>query len=183
MRILQAAPSSVLWLSGGSPEVVTNLRRASLEHDIAPERLVFAPRIAASAQHLARYRLADLFLDTLPFNAHATASDALWAGLPVLTCRGGSFAGRVAASLLTAMGLPELITTSLEEYQAQALRLATTPALLSELRLRLLAHRSTHALFDTARYTTHLEIAFSTMLDRHRRGESPLGFTVSSPPD
>jgi predicted O-linked N-acetylglucosamine transferase (SPINDLY family) len=178
MRLLRSVPGSVLWLSAGLPEAVRNLGSAALQHDVAPERLVFAPRLGDTEQHLARYGLADLFLDTLPFNAHATASDALWAGVPVLTCRGASFAGRVAASLLTAMGLPELITASLEEYQAEALKLATTPTLLSDLRARVLNNRSTHALFATARYTAHLEMAFSTMLDRCRRGELPSGFTV-----
>jgi protein O-GlcNAc transferase len=183
MRLLTAVPDSVLWLSEGSPEGMRNLRTASLEHEVTPERLIFAPRIAATEEHLARYRLADLFLDTLPFNAHATASEALWVGLPVLTCRGGSFVGRVAASLLTAIGLPELIAADLEEYQTQALRLATTPALLEALRGRLHSNRTTHALFDTPRYTRHLEEAFSIMLDQRRRGESASGVRVSAQPD
>lgn len=172
MQILRAVPGSVLWLSGGSPEAVTNLRRASLELEVAPERLVFAERVAAPEEHLARYRLADLFLDTSPFNAHATANEALWAGLPVLTCRGGSFVGRVAASLLSAVGLPELITDTPDAYRAQALNLATTPALLAQLRARLVSNRATHALFDTARYTQHLERAFRLMLTQRLRGEA-----------
>jgi protein O-GlcNAc transferase len=178
MRLLRETPDSVLWLSAGSPDVTANLRRAARVEGVDPERLVFAPRVEEAERHLARYRLADLFLDTLPFNAHATASDALWAGVPVLTCRGGSFAGRVASSLLTAIGMPELIATSVGEYYARALELATTPRLLSELRARLWVNRLARPLFATDRYTKHLESAFSAMLDRRWRGEGPLGFSV-----
>jgi len=120
MRLLQSIDGSVLWLSKRSDTVTHNLRREALARGVSPERLIFAPRMPALNDHLARYGLADLFLDTLPFNAHTTASDALWAGLPVLTCRGNAFAGRVAASLLTTVGLPELITATLQEYAARA---------------------------------------------------------------
>jgi predicted O-linked N-acetylglucosamine transferase (SPINDLY family) len=119
--------------------------------------LVFAPRAPNPADHLARLRLADLFLDTLPYNAHATTIDALWAGLPVLTCLGASFQGRVAASLLTAAGLPELITSSLDDYADAARGLARNPARLASLRARLEAQRLSAPLFDTVRFTRDLE--------------------------
>ena len=126
----------MLWLLEGNAAAPRNLRREAAARGVAPERLVFAPRIEA-ADHLARHRLADLFLDTLPYNAHTTASDALWAGLPVLTCLGTTFAGRVAASLLQAIGLPELITHSLDEYEALALQLARDETRLFELKRKL----------------------------------------------
>jgi predicted O-linked N-acetylglucosamine transferase (SPINDLY family) len=158
---------------------MSNLRRAAGMRGVDSARLVFAPRLSNSEEHLARYRLADLFLDTLPFNAHATASDALWAGLPLLTCRGGTFAGRVAASLLTAIGVPELIVDDLRKYQEIALKLATTPALLAELRVRLARNRYESPLFDTARYCAHLEAAFTTIRQRTQRRESHASFRVA----
>ena len=130
------------------------------------------------AEHLARHRLADLFLDTLPYNAHTTASDALWVGLPVLTCKGEAFAGRVAASLLYAVGIPELITSSLEDYQTLALRLARDPALLAEIKAKLKRHRDTCALFNTVRFTRHIEAAYTTMWETWQRGEAPRSFSV-----
>jgi protein O-GlcNAc transferase len=164
MEILQSVPGSVLWLSSGSAQTQRNLCRAAQKSGVAEERLIFAPRIESSAVHLARYRLADLFLDTLPFNAHATASDALWAGLPLLTCRGNTFPGRVAASLLSAVGLPELITENLNAYRAAAIRLGREPAALGELRSRLDRNRRSTPLFDTAAYTRDLEAAYRVML-------------------
>ena len=133
------------------------------------------------AEHLARHRLADLFLDTLPYNAHTTASDALWAGLPVLTCQGASFAARVASSLLQAVGLPELVTTSLADYEALALRLAGDARLLGELRARLGANRLTHPLFDTPRFCRHIEAAYVRMWETWQRGEAPASFAVEAP--
>ena len=126
--------------------------------------------------HLARHRLADLFLDTLPYNAHTTASDALWAGLPVVTCLGNAFAGRVAASLLNAIGLPELVTHSIEDYEALALRLAKDPALLEGDRDRLATNRLTHPLFDTDRFRRHIEAAYLQMWEIWQRGEQPQAF-------
>ena len=123
MRLLTTCPGSVLWLLGDSPYAILNLRREAAARGVAPERLVFAPRVP-NDNHLARHRFADLFQDALPVNAHATASDALWAGLPVLTCMGNTFAGRVGASLLRAVGMPELVASSLAEYEAIALSLA-----------------------------------------------------------
>jgi protein O-GlcNAc transferase len=182
MRLLRSVPESVLWLSAGLPAARDNLRRAAAQRGVAPERLIFAPRLPSAEDHLARYRLADLFLDTSPFNAHATASDALWAGVPVITCLGGTFAGRVAASLLTAIGASELITQTLDEYEALAVRLATTPTLLDELRCRLSRNRGTHPLFDTGRYCRHLEAAYSTMWLKMQRHEQPVGFAVAALP-
>ena len=154
MRLLIAVPGSVLWLLDANELVKDNLRREASARGADPNRLVFAPR-QPSPEHLARHRLADLFLDTLPYNAHTTASDALWAGLPVLTCAGDTFAGRVAGSLLQAVGLPELVTFSPAAYEALALRLAREPALLQDLRHKLLGNRLTAPLFDIARYTRH----------------------------
>jgi len=130
-------------------------------------------------QHLARHRLADLFLDTLPVNAHTTASDALWAGLPLITWCGEAFAGRVAASLLTAVGLPELVTHSLDDYEALALKLATDAPLLKSIRQKLEHNRPTCALFDANRFRAHLEAAYATMWDLYQRGESPRSFSVA----
>ena len=178
MRLLARVEGSVLWLFEDNPAAARNLRREAARHGIAPERLVFAPRLPPDA-HLARHRLADLFVDTLPYNAHTTASDALWAGLPVLTCMGTAFPGRVAGSLLRAAGLPELVTVSLAEYEALALRLATTPSLLADYRARLAAQRASCPLFDTDRFRRHIEAAYVEMVARQRRGEAPAAFTVA----
>jgi predicted O-linked N-acetylglucosamine transferase (SPINDLY family) len=177
MRLLRAVEGSVLWLLESNEAAARNLRREAAERGIAPERLMFAPKLP-QAEHLARHRLADLFLDTLPVNAHTTASDALWAGLPVLTCLGATFAGRVAASLLHAVGLPELVTTTLEDYEALALRLAREGDALAALKAKLACQRDTHPLFDTDRFRRHLEAAYLTIWQRHRRGEPPADFTV-----
>jgi predicted O-linked N-acetylglucosamine transferase (SPINDLY family) len=124
-----------------------------------------------------------LFLDTLPVNAHATASDALWSGLPLLTCMGNTFAGRVGASLLQAIGLPELVASSLAEYEAMALALARDAEALARVRTKLVANRNTEPLFDTARITRNLEAAYTTMWERTRRGEPPESFIVASTPN
>jgi predicted O-linked N-acetylglucosamine transferase (SPINDLY family) len=177
MRLLRATEGSVLWLISGNPKVAANLRAEADKRGVAPERLIFAPK-AGVADHLARHRLADLCLDTLPYNAHTTASDALWAGLPVLTCLGETFAGRVAASLLKAIGLDELITHTLAEYEALALRLARDPAYLAALKDRLIRHRDTFPLFDTQSATRHIETAYQIMADIARRREKPRSFNV-----
>ena len=177
MRLLQEVPASVLWLLEDNGAVVTNLRREAATRGIAPERLRFAPRLPP-AEHLARHRLADLFLDTLPYNAHTTASDALWAGLPVLTCAGKSFPGRVAASLVQASGIPELVARDPEEYFARALELARKPERLRELRERLAANRAQCALFDTERFCRHLEDAYTMMWQRDQQGLPPASFVV-----
>ncbi len=177
MRLLHQVSGSVLWLLEDNPVATRNLRAEARRRGIAPERLVFAPRVAAGA-HLARHRCADLCLDTLPYNAHTTASDALWAGLPVLTCAGTTFAGRVAASLLSAAGLPELITRDLDHYAALALELARNPARLRDIRARLAHNRDTCPLFATDRFRRHLESAYTILWERGRRQEPPAAFSV-----
>ncbi|TPQ26578.1 hypothetical protein C2U70_31515 [Bradyrhizobium guangdongense] len=177
MRLLTKTAGSVLWLLDGDPIARENLKREAVVRGIAAERLVFAPHVSAG-EHLARHRLADLYLDTLPYNAHTAASDALWAGLPVVTCLGTAFAGRVAASLLNAVGLPELVTRSLDEYESLALRLAHDSELRAALKSRLASHRTTWPLFDTARMTRHVEKAFDEMWRRHCAGEAPASFAV-----
>jgi protein O-GlcNAc transferase len=177
MRLLDCVAGSVLWLYRDRIAVETNLRREAEARGVDPARLIFARRVPLE-DHLARHRLADLFLDTLPYNAHTTASDALWAGLPVLTCCGRSFAGRVAASLLGAVGMPELVTHDLDEYERLALRVACEPAVLEELRERLRRNRLSHALFDTRRYRQHIEAAYIHMWERWQRGENPASFAV-----
>ncbi|HEU4647037.1 MAG TPA: tetratricopeptide repeat protein [Burkholderiales bacterium] len=166
MRLLRQVPASVLWVLEDNTVARRNLQREAEARGVEPQRLVFAPRVP-HAEHLARHRLADLFLDTLPYNAHTSASDALWAGLPLLTCTGNTFAGRVAASLLHAIGLPELVTHSLAEYEALALQLAANPGRLSALRARLAANQMTAPLFDTDRFRRHLEAAYLRMLESH----------------
>jgi predicted O-linked N-acetylglucosamine transferase (SPINDLY family) len=133
---------------------------------------VFAERMPLP-EHLARHRCADLFLDTLPYNAHTTASDALWAGLPVLTCRGETFAGRVAASLLHNLHLPELITATLEDYVRLAIELATHPEKRAAINQKLADNRLTTPLFDTKLFTRHIEQAYAAMVERHRAGLAP----------
>jgi protein O-GlcNAc transferase len=177
MRLLAQVEGSVLWLFEDNAVAAGNLRRQAERRGIAAERLVFAPRLPP-ADHLARHACADLFLDTLPYNAHTTASDALWAGLPVVTCLGEAFAGRVAASLLQAIGLPELVTHDRAAYEALALALATDPARRQLLRERIARQRSTSALFDTDRFRRHIEHAYTTIWQRHHRGEPPAGFDV-----
>ena len=177
MQLLQQVEGSVLWLLENNTDATSNLKSEARNRGIDPARLVFAPHLKL-ADHLARHRLADLFLDTLPYGAHTTASDSLWAGLPVLTCLGGTFPGRVAASLLQAVGMPELIAPSLEGYEVFALRCARDSEFLSGLKAKLARNRKTEALFDTARFTRNLEAAFITMCERQRRGEMPADFRV-----
>ena len=177
MRVLQQVEGSVLWLLKSNPAVESNLRAEAVSRGLASGRLIFAPRIEFSA-YLTRYRLADLFLDTFPYNGGTTASDALWAGLPLVTCCGETFAARMAGSLLNAAGLPELIAHSLEEYQQLALKLAHDPALLASLKARLACHGDSCPLFDTARFTRHLEAAYSNMWELWQRGEPARSFSV-----
>jgi predicted O-linked N-acetylglucosamine transferase (SPINDLY family) len=161
MRLLTQVEDSVLWLLDGPH--ADNLRAEAVARGVAAERLIFAPKLPPD-QHLARHQLADLFLDTLPYNAHTTCSDALWAGLPVLTCYGKSFPGRVAASLLQAIDLPELVAISPEKYQALALELAKNPALLKATRDKLVRNRATTPLFDGERFRKNIEAAYEKML-------------------
>ena len=178
MRLLNKVAGSVLWLLENNAAASRNLRREAEARGVASERLVFA-RMIQHEEHLARHQLADLFLDTLPYNAHTTGSDALWAGLPLLTCQGTTFPGRVAASLLKAVGVPELITSSREEYEALALALATRPDRLAGIRGKLARNRATHPLFDTDRFRRHIEAAYTTMWERQQKGEPPESFAVA----
>jgi protein O-GlcNAc transferase len=177
MRLLGTVAGSVLWLLQDNSDAKENLCKEAAVRGIDPARLVFAGRLEHE-EYLARYRLADLFVDTLPYNAHTTAGDALWAGLPLLTCGGASFVGRVATSLLYAAGLPELATRDLGEYEALALRLATDAPLLRGLRHRLAQNRATCPLFDTDRFRRQIESAYTTMWELQQRGESPRSFSV-----
>jgi protein O-GlcNAc transferase len=179
MRLLREIAGSVAWIQEGDPIAALNLRAEAERRGIAADRIIFAPKVPTYEDYLARFRLADLFLDTLPYNAHTTASDALWAGVPVVTCLGSTFASRVAASLLHAIGLPELVTTSLADYEALALKLARQPELLAATKTKLAAHRNTHALFDTDRFRRHIEAAYLTMYERNLRGEPPANFAVA----
>ncbi len=170
MKLLRAVEGSVLWLSENNATATTNLRREAAAAGVDPDRLVFAGRVPSPEDHLARHRLADLFLDTLPYNAHTTASNALLAGLPVLTQIGETFAGRVAASLLTAIGLPELIVQTEERFESMAIELATRPEQMAAIKRRLAENRVTKPLFDTNLYTRHIESAFATMYQRYQGG-------------
>lgn len=162
MRLLRETPNSVLWLLQSNPLAERNLKAEAQAREVDPERLIFAPRLPLS-QHLARQQWADLLLDTLPYNAHTTASDALWTGVPVVTCVGETFAGRVAASLLHAVELPELVTTSMEDYAALALKLAREPDELKRVKDKLLAVRETAPLFDAAQFTRDIESLYGEM--------------------
>lgn len=177
MRLLHQTPASVLWLLTPDAVAMDNLRREAQARGVEAQRLVFAPQ-QPLAEHLARHRLADLFLDTRWYNAHTTASDALWAGLPLLTLRGHTFASRVGASLLHAVGLPELVTQTLADYEALALALAQDPARLATLRARLAAQRASSALFDTARFARHIESAYEAMWQRQVGGHPPAHIRV-----
>jgi predicted O-linked N-acetylglucosamine transferase (SPINDLY family) len=171
MRILKQVPGSVAWLNVNHPVARANLRQGAQDQQIDPERLVFATRVENKAAHLARLQSADLFLDTIYYNAHVTACDALWAGLPVLTTLGETFAGRVGASLLSATGLPELIARDLQDYEKIAIRLAQNQDELKSLRDRLRPEtQTTLPLFEMTRFVGHLEQAYQTMWGRYQSG-------------
>ena len=173
MRILSRTTGSVLWLAQNNPESMHNLRMEAARRGVDARRLVFADRWPSAAEHLARHRAAGLFLDTTPYNAHATASDALWTGLPVLTCPGEGFAGRVAASLLRAIDLPELVAATTAEYEDLAVNLAMDADLLEGVRQKLARNRVSAPLFDTARFTRNLESAYTRMHARNRAALPP----------
>jgi len=172
MRILGQVEGSVLWLSGSNPIAVENLRKAAASHGIDPARLIFAT-FAPDAEYLARLRTADLFIDTFPFTAHTTAIAALWAGLPVVTRVGESFTSRGSASVLSAAGLPELVTSSQEDFEALAVSLSRDPARLAGLRRRLAENRLTCPLFDIASAARHLERVYVAIYERHLAGLPP----------
>jgi predicted O-linked N-acetylglucosamine transferase (SPINDLY family) len=179
MRVLREVPGSVLWLFAEHPILQGNLRKEAQARGIDPPRLVFAP-VVPYAEHLARLSLADVFLDTLPFNAGTTASDSLWAGVPVVTRSGEAFAARMAGSLLHAIGMPELIANTPEEYVALAVRLGSEPEFLASTKAKLAANRTTKPLFDTERFRKHIEAAYLAMWERAQRGEPPADLTVAA---
>jgi len=181
MRLLKAVPGAVLWLPQYAPTQEANLRREAEARGVDPSRIVFAPIVPTTEEYMARLALADLFLDTLPYNAHTTASNALWMGVPVLTRIGTSYAGRVAASLLHAAGLDELVTATEAEYEAKALDLARNPVALAALKEKVRNARDTSALFDTLRYTRNLEAAFTAMAGKTAKGEPPSHIAISGP--
>jgi predicted O-linked N-acetylglucosamine transferase (SPINDLY family) len=178
MQILKRVDRSVLWLLEDNVDASNHLRKAAIAHGISEERLVFAPR-APMDRHIARMRLANLFLDTAPYNAHTTASDALWAGLPVLTNTGKSFASRVAASLLNAVGLPELAVDSSQEYIEMAVNLSADPSRLKLIRAKLESSGHQHPLFDTVSYVRGLEEAFVKMNTLSLAGEQATTFYIN----
>jgi predicted O-linked N-acetylglucosamine transferase (SPINDLY family) len=169
---MTSVPGSVLWLLTRHSAAIENLRREAQARGIDGNRLIFA-EFEPKAEHLARHRLADLFLDTLYYNAHTSAYDALSTGLPVITCSGTTFASRVAASLLTAVGLPELITTTVEQYEQLAIQLAHSPTQLQQLKQKLAQNATTCPLFDTPRFTRNIEEAYRAMWEIYATGKSP----------
>ncbi len=172
-RILTRVPGSVLWLTDSGPSATGNLRREALQRGISTDRLIFAPRVASSEEHLARYRAADLYLDTRPYTAQVTASDALWAGLPLLTWPTEMWSGRVSASLLSALDMPEMIVPSADAYEALAVELATHPDRLARIREKLQRNRLTSPLFNTVQFARNLEAAFTQMHERALAGVPP----------
>jgi predicted O-linked N-acetylglucosamine transferase (SPINDLY family) len=179
MRILKRTPGSVLWLfKGDNPVFAGNIRNEAAKHGVGAEQLAFAG-LVPSEENLARLKLANLSLDSLPYNAHTTAADVLWTGVPILTLRGTTWPGRVAASLLNAIGLPELVMETEVEFEAKAVQLARDPAALSALKKKLAANRLTTPLFDTARWTRHAEDAYQQMYALSQRGEAPAPLSVS----
>jgi predicted O-linked N-acetylglucosamine transferase (SPINDLY family) len=177
-RLLRSVPGAVLWIVADESDARKALRREAAARGVSDDRLVFARRVTY-AEHLARLRLADLFLDTLPFNAGTTASDALWVGLPMVTCAGQAFAARMAGSLLRAAAVPDLVKPSMGDYEALALSLATDAPRLAEVRRRIDVARRSGPLFDTARFTRGLESAFRTMWQRAEAGLPPATFAVA----
>lgn len=182
MSLLRKISNSVLWLNNSHPAAQRNLLDQARSGDVAPERIVFAPFVAADSEHLARLRAADLFLDTPGYNAHATASDALLAGIPVVTISGDRFAGRVGASLLRAIGAKELIAGNLSEYEELAAGLAREPVRLAAIRRKIAQNSRIEPLFDTTGFTRHLESAYDRIVDRCRRGLQPVSFSISTAP-
>jgi len=179
MRILKAVDGSVLWLLESPAPYADNLRLEAEKRAVAPERLIFAPDLPTD-QHLARMSMADLFLDSLPYNAHTTGSDALWAGVPLITQTGATFPGRVGASLLNAAGLPELVTQTAAAFEALAVKLASDPKALAKLKSKLAKNKTKCALFDTDLFRRHIEAAYEQMWQRFLSGEKPKGFAVKS---
>ena len=168
MRILKAADGSVLWLHPKNENALKNLKKEAKKHGIDESRLIFAPRLDLNEDHLSRQKLADLFLDTLPCNAHTIASEALRMGVPILTCIGEAFASRVAASLLKAVNLPEMITTTQEQYERLAIELATNPEKIKTIKNKLASNLPTAPLYDTPLFTKNLEAAYQVMYEKYQ---------------
>ena len=181
MSVLRMVPATVLWLLATEPGMEARLRDEALRRGIPATRLIFAPRVPYE-EHLARLSHADLYLDTVPFNGGASTSDALWAGVPVVTCAGEAFAARMSGSLLSAVGLPELITNSLDGYTDMVRDLATDVNRLAQYKARLLRQRGNTALFDAQRFCRHLELAYQGMWERSQRGQPPASFAVEPLP-
>jgi predicted O-linked N-acetylglucosamine transferase (SPINDLY family) len=180
MRILSEVQNSVLWVSENNETFKANLLKEFKKLGIDASRIIFAKRVAEMKHHLARYKLADLFLDTFPYNAHTTSMDSLKAGVPVLTLISKSFAGRVAASLLNAIGLPSLITTSQDEYESLAINLAKNPDQLTAVKKQLADNYSTMPLFNTPLFTRHIESVYSMMVNRYWSNLPPVNLHVST---
>jgi predicted O-linked N-acetylglucosamine transferase (SPINDLY family) len=180
MELLKQVPGSVLWLLETNRHARAGLLQEAAARGVAAERLVFAPRWPLP-EHLARHRLADLYLDTFPCNGHTTVSDALWGGCPVLTRAGTTFPSRVAGSLLRSIGLPELVTDTLADYRSLALEVARDGDRLADIRRRLEIGRTHSGLFDGAAFARKLEQAYSTMWEIHAAGEAPRAFAVPAP--
>ena len=170
MNLLLEVPESVIWLSSGNKVLINNLRQHAVTAGVEPSRLVFAERLPSLEDHLARYKLADLFLDTFPYNAHTTASDALWGGLPVLTRAGQSYVSRVAASLLHAVGLDELVTCSADDYVKKAMQIANNPKILNDLKTKLESNRLAYPLFDSKKFTKNIELMYVNVYERWKSG-------------
>ncbi len=178
MRLLKSVPGSVLWLRTANTWAMDNLNRAIAMHGIAPDRVIFSPRMPSSADYLAQYRAADVFLDTFPYSGFTTVNDAVWAGLPVVALAGRAFVARGAGSVLTALEMPELITYSIDDYERLALDLSRNPAKLRAVREKLIDKRKHSALFDTDALARQIETAFKTMMDVWKSGEKPRPFAV-----
>jgi predicted O-linked N-acetylglucosamine transferase (SPINDLY family) len=178
MRILKQVKGSILWLSEANSVIISNLKQEAIKNGVEGDRLIFAPRLAFKEDHLSRMQLADLFLDTLPYNAHTTCSDALQMGVPVLTCIGNSFTSRVAASLLNAVNLPELITKTQDQYESLAIQLSTNSQKFTSIKDKLVNNLSTAPLFNSPMFTQYMELAYIEMYEKYCNGIKPEGINI-----
>jgi len=178
MRILKQVKGSILWLSEANSVIISNLKKEAIKNGVEGDRLIFAPRLAFKEDHLSRMQLADLFLDTLPYNAHTTCSDALQMGVPVLTCIGNSFTSRVAASLLNAVNLPELITKTQDQYESLAIQLSTNSQKFTSIKDKLVNNLSTAPLFNSPMFTQYMELAYIEMYEKYCNGIKPEGINI-----
>jgi predicted O-linked N-acetylglucosamine transferase (SPINDLY family) len=178
MKILTAVPNSVIWLSPAPYRAAQNIHNFARKLGVDSNRIIFSNREDKSEDHLARQRLADLFLDSFPHNAHATSCDALWAGLPILTRIGQGYAARVAASLLNAVGMPEMVTTTTDDFINKAICIANTPGESERLKAKLAQNLLSMPLFNTERYARNLEKAYTIMMERYQNGEAPSAINI-----